>query len=146
MIFLNNAKLIKDISQNAQMGIIGIDEIIYKIVNPKLLKEITGIKKEYTKIYNDCQKYLESVGESSADVSNMARLSSELMTQMKLYKDNSDDIIVDMMIKGTEKSLDILSSKKVNYEKCDIYTLKIVSRMFSLLNRSLKRLKKFLNI
>lgn len=134
--------LIKDIYQNAQMGIIGIDEILYKIKDKKLLKEIEGTKKEYLKIFNNAKKYLEDNNEEVKDVGQMARMSSEFMSQMKTYKEDSDQIILDMMIKGTEKSLDILNSKKINYDKCDITTLKIVANMFSLLSRSLKRLKK----
>lgn len=134
--------IIKDIYENMEMGIIGIDEVLYKAQDKSLLKEMKGLKKEYQKILVCCKKYLEDHGEALPQISMMTKMSTEVMSQMKLLKDNSDPVILDMMIKGTNKSLDILSSKKIDYDSLNIMSLKIISNTFSLLTRSQKNLYK----
>lgn len=137
-----DSNIIKDIYENMEMGIIGIDEVLYKVENKSLLKEMKGLKKEYQKILTYCQKYLEDHGESIPELSMMAKMSTEFMSQMKLMKDNCDATILDMMLKGTNKSLAILSSKKLNYDALNIMALKIISNTFSLLTRSQNNLYK----
>lgn len=140
--FLFDVMIIKDIYHNAQTGIASIDEVIYKIKKPKLLKEIKVLKKEYYKICKMCKAYLKDQKEEVPKPKMITKISSEFITQMKLFKDDSDKIIVDMLLKATQKSLDILKSQTKNYKKCERKTKKIIKCMLNTLNASLKNLQR----
>ena len=143
---MEDTTLIKDIYQNAKMGIIGIDEVIFKVKNKKLLKELTKEKKDYNDVCALCQKYLESHKEEVIEPSMMAKMGSEFFTQMKLFKDDSDKIILDMMLKGTNKSIDIVSNKKKEAQKSNIKVKKIINKMSDILNESFTKLQNIYKI
>ncbi len=139
-------QIVKDIYQNAKMGVIGIDEVIFKIKNKKLLKEVEREKDKYNEICEMCKHFLEHNNEEVVEPNMMAKMGSEFMTQMKLFKDDSDKIIIDMMIKGTQKSLDIVNNKEQEAQNCHVKVKKIINNMLNILNDSLKNLQKISKI
>ncbi len=142
MIFLEEVGIAKDIYQNAKMGVLGIDEVIYKVKNKKLLKEIIREKKGYEDVCESCKHFLKRQKEEVVEPNMMAKMGSEFLTQMKLFKDDSDNIIIDMMIKGTEKSLAIMENKKEEAKNCGMKIQKIINNMLNILNDSITNLKK----
>ena len=142
MIFLEEVSIAKDIYQNAKMGVLGIDEVIYKVKNKKLLKEISKEKKGYEDVCKMCKHFLERKKEEVVEPNMMAKMGSEFLTQMKLFKDDSDKIIIDMMIKGTEKSIAIIQNKKEEAKDCSMKIQKIINYMLNILNDSMTNLKK----
>lgn len=142
MIFLTDIQIAKDIYQNAKMGIVGIDEVIFKVKNKRLLKEITNEKKEYDEICKACKYFLKRKKEEVVEPNMMAKMGSEFMTQMKLFKDDSDKIIIEMMLKGTDKSIDIISNKKEEAQNGCMKIKKIINDMLSILNESKINLEK----
>ena len=47
-----NIDFINDIYQNAEMGIVGINDVLYKVKNDKLKKEMEKEKKDFQKVRN----------------------------------------------------------------------------------------------
>lgn len=134
--------IIKDIYENMQMGILGIEEVLYKAQDNKLAKELQTLKKSYEKNAQDSKKYLENLNEEIPRLNSMTKLSTEMMATLKLSKENNDKTIIAMMQKGLSKSLDILTSRKIDYDKMDIYALKIISNTYKTLIKSCKKMSK----
>ena len=143
---MTEEQLIKDIYQNAKMGIIGIDEVIFKIKNKKLLKEVEREKAKYNEICEMCKHYLEHHKEEVVEPNMMAKMGSEFMTQMKLFKDDSDEIIIDMMIKGTKKSIDIVKNKQEEAKEAGSKVKKIINNMYDVLKDSMDNLQKIYKV
>lgn len=131
--------MLSDIYQNAQMGIEGIDMVLYKIRSKKLYKIINKEKKEYQKIIKKAKCLAKENKEKITPVSSIAKLSSEIMSNFKLMKNDSDEEIVKMMIEGTYKSLGLLTGKLIiqNNEK----TRKLGQEFVNLLEDNIKELK-----
>lgn len=106
-------ELLNTMYQNAEMGIIGIEDVIYKIRNSKLLKELENEKKEYHKILKTVKKLLKEVNGKQKPVNMWAKISSSIYSEMKLMNKENDQIIIKMMIEGTYKSIGILTTKEI---------------------------------
>ena len=114
-----NIELLNVLYQNAEMGIIGIEDVIYKTHHPKLLKELEIEKKEYQKIIKNVKKMLKHNHGQSKPINMLAKISSTIYSDMKLMKDESDKSIIKMMIEGSYKSIGILTTKKLEYENIE---------------------------
>lgn len=132
-------ELLNTIYQNADMGIKGIKDIKYKIKNPKLLKLITKEEKEYQKILKKCKHLSQKENIKIQEVSSLAKISSSIISQMKIMKEDSDNEIIKMMIKGTYKSLEILSVEVINKDDNDI--LELANIFIKILQDNIKELK-----
>ena len=70
-----NIELLNVLYQNAEMGIIGIEDVLYKVHHPKLLKELEIEKKEYQKIIKNVKKMLKSKHGQSKPINMFAKIS-----------------------------------------------------------------------
>ena len=144
MIFLTkNIDYTNDIYQNAEMGIIGIDDVLYKVKNDKLKKELEKEKKDFQKILKQCIKILKDYKCKPKKIGMMAKMSSEFYSEMKLVKENSDDIILKMMIEGSYKSIGILTTKIMKHDSADNEVKALGEKLLKQINNNVERLKKF---
>lgn len=138
-----NIEILNDIYQNAEMGIIGIDDVIYKIKDEKLKKEIIKEKKEYQKILKCCEKVFDKYKCKPKKITQMTKISSCFYSEMKLIKDNSDSLILKMMIEGSYKSVGILTTKIIINDEVDKTVRKVGEKLINLINDNISELKKF---
>lgn len=132
-------ELLNTIYQSATMGVSGIDDIYYKIKNPKLIKLIKKEKKEYQRIIKSVKKLAENYEEKLCEINMLSKLSSEVISQLKIMKENSDEEIIKMMIEGTYKSLGLLSTKILDCK--DDKIKKLASEFIDLLEGNIEELK-----
>jgi len=138
-----NINFLNDVYQNAEMGIVGINDILYKVKNDKLKKEIEREKKEFQKIIKSCEKILKEYKCKAKKINFMAKMSSEFMSEMKLTKENSDDVILKMMIEGSYKSVGILTTKLMEYDDVESKVKVVGEKLLKIINDNLKQLKNF---
>jgi len=138
-----NINFLNDVYQNAKMGIVGINDILYKVKNDKLKKEIEREKKEFQKIIKSCEKILKEYKCKAKKINFMAKMSSEFMSEMKLTKENSDDVILKMMIEGSYKSVGILTTKLMEYDDVESKVKVVGEKLLKIINDNLKQLKNF---
>lgn len=138
-----NIDALNDIYQNAEMGIVGINDVLYKIKNDKLKKELEKVKKDFGKILRRCEKLLKDYKCKPKKINFMAKMSSEFYSEMKLTKENSDDIIIKMMIEGSYKSVGILTTKLMEFDSVDMDVKSLAEKLLDLINDNISRLKKF---
>lgn len=138
-----NVDFVTDIYHNAEMGIIGINDVLYKIKNDKFRKEVEREKREYQKILKSCEKVLKDFKCKVKKIGFMTKMSSEFMSEMKLTKENSDDIILKMMIEGSYKSIGILTTKLMEYDGAEEKVKDIAKKLLDIIDNNIKQLKNF---
>ena len=110
-----NVNLLNVIYENADMGIVGINKVLDKTNNPKLIKELLKEKKYYTKILKNTKKMILNMHGEVLEIKPFAKIGSEIYSDIKLMNKDSDKIIIKMMIEGIYKSIGILTTKKIEY-------------------------------
>ncbi|MBE6148081.1 MAG: hypothetical protein E7167_01015 [Firmicutes bacterium] len=138
-----NINFLNDVYQNAEMGIVGIDDVLYKVKDDKLKREIEREKKEFQKITRKCTKLLSGYKCKPKKINFMTKMSSEFYSEMKLMKENADDIILKMMIEGSYKSVGILTTKLMEYDTIDTEVKAVGEKLLKLINDNISQLKKF---
>ena len=137
-----NIELLNVLYQNAEMGIIGIEDVMYKVRHPKLLKELENEKKEYRKIIKSVKKMLKDEHGQSKPINMFAKISSSLFSDMKLMKNDSDRLIIKMMIEGSYKSIGILTTKKLEYDDDSLDIKELLELFIRILNKNIGNLVK----
>ena len=137
-----NVELLNVLYQNAEMGIVGIEDVIYKVHNQKLYKELESEKKEYQKIIKYVKRMLKAENGQSKPINILAKISSSLYSDMKLMKSESDKLIIKMMIEGSYKSIGILTTKKLEYENAELDIKDFLDSFIKILNKNISNLIK----
>ena len=137
-----NIELLNVLYQNAEMGIVGIEDVIYKVHNQKLYKELESEKKEYQKIIKYVKRMLKAENGQSKPINILAKISSSLYSDMKLMKSESDKLIIKMMIEGSYKSIGILTTKKLEYENVELDIKDFLDSFIKILNKNISNLIK----
>ena len=137
-----NVELLNVLYQNAEMGIVGIEDVIYKVHNQKLCKELESEKKEYQKIIKYVKRMLKAENGQSKPINILAKISSSLYSDMKLMKSESDKLIIKMMIEGSYKSIGILTTKKLEYENAELDIKDFLDSFIKILNKNISNLIK----
>ena len=132
------------IYKNAEMGIIGIDDVITKVKNEKFEKVLKTQKEEYQGICTEAEDILKKYGKQNEEVGTMAKMSSKMMSEMKFLKDDSDQTVAKMMMEGTNKGV-IEITKKINaYNNTDAEIVVLANRLKAMLEKNIDDLKKYL--
>jgi len=132
------------IYKNAEMGIIGIDNIISKVKDEKFEKLLNNQKEEYNNICKDAESILKKYGKKNEEVGTMAKISTTLMSEMSMLKDDSINNIAKMMVEGTNKGIIEITEKLNAYNNTDAEIVVLANKLKSLEESSIEDLKKYL--
>ena len=132
------------IYKNAEMGVIGINDVIGKVSNEKFEKLLNSEKDEYSEICKEALDILKKYGKQNEEVGTMAKMSSKMMAEMSLMKDDSDNTVAKMMLEGSNKGI-IEISEKINAYQCDdAEILVLANKLKATLEKNIDDLKKYL--
>ncbi len=132
------------IYKNAQMGVIGIDDVITKANNEKFIKLLKSEREEYQTICNEAENILKKYGKQNEEIGVMAKMSSKMMSEMKMLKDDSDETIAKMMMEGTNKGIIAITEKINSYNVKDAEIVVLATKLKATLEKNVDELKKFL--
>jgi len=132
------------IYKNAEMGIIGIQDIITKVQDEKLENVLNSQKEEYNTICNEAQDILKKYGKQNEEVGMMAKVSTKVMSEMTLLKENTTQVIAKMMVEGTNKGITQITEKINAYNNSDAEIVVLANRFKSMLEKNVEELKKYL--
>jgi len=141
---MNEQELVLKLYQNVDMGIVGIESIEDKIVSRSLLKVIMGQKEEYKTLRSELLKYCKKYDVQDKDLSPMAKVSSEIMSNMKLMMDKKDSHIAKMMMEGTNKGLIQLEELLNHYTGNDKELIALIEKVLKQEKENNDELKIFL--
>ncbi len=139
-----DVKLLNMIYQNAEMGLIGIDNIKSAIKDRKLKKVIKEQENDYYAICKEAVYLLSEVGFTKEEVSPMASLMTMMDAKMKTLMDNSTSNIAKMMMTGNNKGIIEIQEQINKYEGKNKKALKLAIQLLNIEKRNLNNLKKYL--
>jgi len=74
----------------------------------------------------------------------MAKVSTKVMSEMTLLKENTTQVIAKMMVEGTNKGITQITEKINAYNNSDAEIVVLANRFKSMLEKNVEELKKYL--
>ncbi len=139
-----DAEFLNYIYQNAKMGVIGIDNIKDKIFDDELKNIIATQKKEYQKIADDASSILNELGLTEKDVSKMAKVSTYVMANLEMLKDDSSSNIAKLMIEGSNKGIIEINKNLNSYNNMNSKIVKLAKKLLATEQHNIDELKIYL--
>ena len=139
-----DAEFLNYIYQNAKMGVIGIDNIKDKIFDDELKNIIATQKKEYQKIADDASSILNELGLTEKDVSKMAKVSTYVMANLEMLKDDSSSNIAKLMIEGSNKGIIEINKNLNSYNNMNSKIIKLAKELLATEQHNIDELKIYL--
>lgn len=132
------------IYKNAEMGIIGIDNIIAKVKDSEFEKLLKNQKEEYNNICREAENILKKYGKSNEEVGTMAKISTTVMSEMAMLKDDSINNIAKMMVEGTNKGIIEITEKLNAYDNTDAEIVVLANKLKNAEEKNIEELKQYL--
>ena len=132
------------IYKNAEMGVIGIDDVITKAKDEKFIKVLKSEREEYQNICREAEDILKKYGHQNEEVGTMAKMSTKMMAEMKMLKDESDQTIAKMMVEGSNKGVIEITEKINAYNNTDVEIVVLANKLKATLEKNIDELKKYL--
>jgi len=144
--FMNkDVEFLDYIYQNAEMGLIGIDQIIERVDNEELEHLILEQRSEYAHIMEDAKEIYKKYGKDEKELSKLTKISSNIMTEMMmLAKKGETNVIAKMMIEGSNKGIIAITEKLNKYENSDEEIKSLAEKLLATEQHNLDELKKYL--
>jgi len=141
---LEEVDFLQFIYKNAEMGIVGINNIIVKVKDENLEDVLKNEKQEYENICRESESILKKYGKSNEEIGVMAKVSSKVMSEMSMLKDDSMENIAKMMIEGTNKGIIEITEKINAYDNSDAEIIVLANKFKDVLENNIEELKKYL--
>ncbi len=139
-----NIAFLDKIYKTSEMGIIGINDVIDKVKQSKFREFLEEQKKEYNKIVEECEKIFPKYGTEEQEIGKMTRMSSKMMSDMMIKKENEDKTIAEMMVKGTSKGITKIIEAMNLFDDGDEEITKLGEDLLKTLENNIKGLKVYL--
>ena len=139
-----NIEVLDNIYKTAQMGIIGIDDVLTKITNEQLKDVIYKQLKEYQEICESAKKIYKDYGQEASELGKMAKMNSKMMVEAKCLNKECNKTIAKMMIEGTNKGIIKITTALNNSKKDDLELTKLANQFLKIEQDNIDELKQFL--
>lgn len=139
-----NIEFLNYIYQNAQMGVVGIDDIINKITDEDFENVIKEQKDDYETICKETSAIFKKYGKEEKELPMMAKVGSYMMSEMKTLTDSSTNMLAKMMMEGSNKGIIEITEQLNNYSGDDEEIRTLANKLLKIEQKNLDNLKKFL--
>jgi hypothetical protein len=139
-----NEEFLNCIYKNADMGIIGIKNVINKVHNDEFERLLKKQKKEYNDICKEAMKLLKNYNTKPDNIGVIARVSTKVMADMNLLNDDSTEKIAKLMMEGTNKGIVEIVDKINAYNDIDKDIINLAKKFKSILEKNIDELKKYI--
>ena len=140
----NHIEFLNYIYQNAEMGIVGINDIVSKVKDEEFESLLNEQKSDYENICNEAIEILKKYGKEQQELNKMAKISSYMMSMMKTMKDPSTSNLAKMMMEGSNKGIIEITEKINNFKEKDEEIVDLANKLLETEQNNLDNLKKFL--
>lgn len=141
---LDTVKLLKECDAGTKMGVSSIDEVLEKVSDEKLKQLLQESKDHHEKIENEICALLEKHSAQEKDPSPIAKGMSWMKTNMKMYMENSDATVADLITDGCNMGVKTLNRYLNQYEAADHEAKDLCNRLISIEEQLCKDLRKYL--
>ena len=133
--------LLNFIYLNAEMGLIGIEEILPYVDDNHLKRVIKEQERDYKAITNESISLLVANGHTEKEISPLAKISTDMMVKMS-KKDTST--IAKMMMEGNYKGVIEITAKLNAFKEANMKAKMLANKLLKIEERNLENLKKFI--
>ncbi len=144
MIEQDTIKLLRECDSGVKMGIKSIDDCVDRVESEDLKKLLNACKDEHDNIDREVQQMLERCQDDGKDPNFMIEAMSKLKTEAKLYMDETDNTIADLMTDGCNMGVKSLNRYLNQYAAADEKSKDITKRLINLEAQLAVDLRKFL--
>ncbi len=141
---LDTIKLLKECDAGTKMGVSSIDEVLEKVCDEELKQLLQESKDHHEKIENEICQQLEKHNAQEKDPNPMAKSMSWMKTNMKMYMDNSDSTVADLITDGCNMGVKTLHRYLNQYQAADHESKDLCNRLISIEEQLCKDLRKYL--
>ncbi len=141
---MKEIEILKDINQNAKVGIEGINLTLEKAVDSKLKNTLYNQKDEYENIYNRTSELLNDLNEKNQNVPPLQKAMAWMGIQMSTLPAASNSKLAEILIQGNDMGI-IKGTKLLNnmsFKNPEIEN--ILKDFITLQQENIEGLKKFL--
>ncbi|MED1205710.1 hypothetical protein [Heyndrickxia acidicola] len=140
----SNIKLLHYIHQNAQMGLIAIEQLFGIVEEDHLKKVLQSQNEEYKKIYDECEKRLGEKGKEAKETSPFTKIFSYITININTLTDKSPSRISELMIRGSTMGVIDITKKIKEYNGADKEILNLADQLLKAEQSNIDELKNFL--
>ncbi len=144
MIEQDTIRLLRECDAGVKMGIKSIDDVIDRVESDDLKKLLNSCKDEHDKIDTELQVLLDRYDDDGKDPNFMAEKMAKMKTEVKLYMDETDNTVADLMTDGCNMGVKSLSRYLNQYAAADEKSKDITKRLINLEAQLCVDLRKFL--
>ena len=139
-----NIQLLDFISQNSQMGIVSINELLTIVEDNKFREQLNSQLEEYKKINCIAQKHLSSRGYDEKQLSSFSKIRTYIMIDMQTIKDKSNSHIAEMMMIGSNMGIIKAIRDTHRCKNADKEILELMNNLCKTEENNIEHLKNFL--
>ena len=132
MINNDTVNLLKECNAGIQMGVSSIDEVLPRVESRKLETILNDYKNKHTELGNETNEFIQELGEETKEPNPMAKGMSWIKTNAKLYWDESDATISDLITDGCNMGIKSIRKYINQYDSADERSKKIAQKLIDI--------------
>lgn len=144
MKMITEAQLLNHVYQTAEMGVDGIQSVLKHADEPKLIKALNAQMVEYQKMQDSAYTMLKERGIEAKGTGSVAKVSTEMMSAMKVMADHSATNIAEMMIQGNTMGVTKSIRTIRDCELKDERVRDLANKLLKTEERNIQEMKQFL--
>ena len=119
MINNDTVNLLMECNAGIKMGVSAIDEVLPKVESRQLEKILNDYKNKHTELGNETNNLIRECGEKTKEPNPVAKGMSWVKTNAKLYWDESDATIADLITDGCNMGIKSIRRYINEYDGAD---------------------------
>ena len=119
MINNDTVELLRECNAGIKMGISAIDEVLPKVTSKQLETILYNSREKHQKLGNETNKLMQQYGDDTKEPNPMAKGMSWLKTNTKLYFNESDHTVSDLITDGCNMGVKSLHRYLNQYDAAD---------------------------
>lgn len=139
-----NIELLNYIYQNAEMGKDSTEHLLKICEDNELKKVLQSQLSEYKKVFDIADNKIKSANKDPKELSSIAKLSTDIMLNLKTLKDKSSSHISEMMIQGSTMGIIDITKKLNEYNDASKDILDLGENLLKFQQEKIEEFKKFL--
>lgn len=141
---MNEVELLREINENGQTGIEGINNSLSKVQDSKLRNVLENERDSYQNICNRTEELLHQKGYTKTEIPVTQKAMSWMGIQLNTLSNKSNSKIAEILIQGNDMGI-IKGIKNINNMKFKDNEIKNILQDFvALQQKNIEELKKFL--
>lgn len=139
-----NTEMLNFVYQNAQMGVVTIDQLIHIIENEEFKEHLSAQLEEYNSIFSEAKELLNKNGFDEKGISTCSKIKTYFAIRLQTIKDASPSHVAEMLILGSNMGIIDATKNLKQYEQAEEDIRVLMKRLLKFEEDNVQQLKHFL--